>query len=340
MTVHYRYTTIGLMYTRTCPLTCRHCITESSPKIKSRMRQEHALAYLQAIRSFSPAVSFTGGEPMLFYEEIVELVKEAKRLELYVTLVSGAGWVKGETMAQKRMEALATAGLDAMAISWDHFHEEFSPREHAVLLARLARELNILVYVKTAITPGHPKGRQTAFDAFPVGVEAHTLIRLGRAASLPNSEFCSLDAPPKEFCTVIFTPVVEPDGVVYACCGPAHFSAPHSPLVLGNALIEPLDEILARAAQDPILEALRMSGPFGLYTLLQNHPIGRERYKARREYTSVCELCQDITNDRELLEALRERLQDRDAQIYQMASRLWVEEKLDPRLKKLRANNA
>jgi len=48
-----RYATIGLLYTRTCPLSCRHCIIESSPKAQEKMSQSLASEYIKVIPQFS-----------------------------------------------------------------------------------------------------------------------------------------------------------------------------------------------------------------------------------------------------------------------------------------------
>ena len=119
-------------------------------------------------------------------------------------------------------------------------------------------------------------------------------------------------------------PVIEPDGTVYACCGPGHFSSSTSPLRLGNAEEEPLEDILARGCADPILEAISLIGPHGLYTLLQRDTEAAEQFQPRRRYTGICELCLDINNSPPLVAALRRRLKERDAQIMLAAARMWA----------------
>jgi hypothetical protein len=323
-----KYNVIGLMYTRTCPLACGHCITDSSPHIKDRMRLQQALDYLQVIPRFSSTVGFTGGEPFLYYRDIVTLTSEAKSLGLQVSLVTGAGWVRTEAQARFRVEALVDAGLNGLCISWDQYHEAFSPPEKAVALARLAIELGLKVTIRTITSASRAEDEyHTIFDGLSVGFEASRVNRFGRAASLPAAHFVFANDLPKGNCRIVFSPVVEPDGTVYACCGPSHYCKKPSPLMLGNATAEPLEDILARAVQDPILEIIFNLGPYGLYHLLKDHPLGRERFEARSVYTSICDLCLDITNDPELVSAVRERLSDDDARRLVAVSRLWMDKK-------------
>ena len=326
-----QFQTIGLSYTRTCPLACRHCITESSPQAKGRMVPEQASRYLRAIAQFTRSTCFTGGEPLLYHREIVELIGQAKALGLKVSLVTGAGWVKDEATTWRKVRELAEAGLDAMMISWDAYHEEFLPRERAVMLARLAVKAGLPVHVRTILPAnGQVDGYETAFAGLPIKFEIGRTLRLGRASSLPPETFQCTETPPTGACGLVLQPVIETDGTVYACCGPSLSSHPTSPLVLGNAEAEPLEAILERAAQDPVLEVISTLGPYGLYRLLQDHPTGRERFRPRSQYTSICDLCLDITNLPELVSAVRERLQEPDVQALFAARRIGGERGLGP----------
>ncbi|MGI2325478.1 MULTISPECIES: radical SAM protein [unclassified Methylococcus] len=216
-----QYDTIGLVYTRACPLSCAHCITESSPKVRGRMGLEQASDYLKTISLFSPSVCFTGGEAMLYYRDILELVSQARGLGLKTSLVSGAGWVRGESSTRARIKALAGAGLNHVCISWDQYHEEFSARERPLLLARLALEAGLEVAVRVvAISDAQKEAYHAMFDGLPVYLQAQTPIMLGRAASLPAQHFAFRDEPPDGVCAVILSPTIEADGTVYACCGP------------------------------------------------------------------------------------------------------------------------
>lgn len=328
------YHMIGLIYTRTCPLTCQHCITESSPSIKGRMAMEHASEYLRAIPRFSSVACFTGGEPLLFHHEIAELTSQAKRVGLVVTVVTGAGWVRGEASTRSKVRALAQAGLDGLWISWDRYHEAFARRDRAVMLARIAIDAGLRVTVRSVISANSTiDEHRQAFAGLPVCFDTSRLEKLGRAGTLPASHFFRDERLPKGGCGVVLRPVIEPDGTVYACCGPSLYARKGSPLILGNAREESLEAILSRAVQNPILEVIRNLGPYGLHQLLQDHPVGRALFKPRSSYTGMCELCLDITNHPELMAAIQERLQDADARALLTASRLWWQKRIEPQLR-------
>lgn len=330
-----RYDVIGLSYTRTCPLSCGHCITDSSPHVKGKMQVDQVSEYLKVIPAFAHGVCFTGGEPMLYYRDILKLVSQARDLGLQTSLVTGAGWVRGEDSTRARMKALAEAGLYHVCISWDRYHEEFSGRDRPLRLARLAIEAGIGVSVRAVtITDEEKEAYHAMFDGLPVYLQVQLPIRLGRAASLPAEHFKFTDEPPDGVCAVILSPVIEADGGVYACCGPSYYAGKSSPLRLGNTFEEPLEEILARGREDPLLELILTAGPQGLYRLLKDHPLARARFKARPAYTGICDLCMDITNDPELVATARERLADLDAQRLRVAAQLWMKHKLMPIIRK------
>jgi hypothetical protein len=323
---------IGIMYTRTCPLACAHCVTESSPRAGGRMSVEQARRYLPAIRRFSRRVSFTGGEPLLYHRDIVELAAEARRLGLEVSVVTGAGWVTGAAKARRRVRELAAAGVGRLAISWDAYHGAFAPRERALILAREACEAGIAVEVRTVLPAGRDLEEFHApFRHLPVRLESTAPLKLGTARALPDDAFRWTTEPPKGFCTVVLRPVIEPDGAVYACCGPAHFSPRPSPLVLGNAEETPLDEILARAVRDPLLEAISLIGPGGLYRLLAGPADRGAAPRPRDRYSGVCDLCLDLNGSAETVAALRRRLEASDAQILLAAARMWADRRRPPR---------
>jgi hypothetical protein len=179
-----QYTTVGLLYTRTCPLACRHCIIESSPKAEGKMRQETAAEYVRTITAYSKEVCFTGGEPLLYYTEVVELIRFAVSLGLETSVVSGAGWVRVDKteIARERVRGLKEAGLKKLCISWDQYHEEFSPRAQAELLASLAQEFEIEVVVRGVVPANRRDARpKTVFGRAAARSVQHGADPLDRA---------------------------------------------------------------------------------------------------------------------------------------------------------------
>jgi MoaA/NifB/PqqE/SkfB family radical SAM enzyme len=319
------YSVVGILYTRTCPLACRDCIISSSPKETDKMQQQTAFDLIAQIPDFADTVCFTGGEPMLYYNEIVPLVRYAHSLGLRVTLVTGAGWVsqKKPEIARERIRGLREAGLTALCVSWDIYHEEFCRPENALLVIDTAREIGLEVSVRGVHPADGVKPEiEQKLVTINVRYEKVPVIKLGRAETLPDSHFLFSDSVARGGCGTVLSPTIEPDGSVYACCGPSRGSQRSSPLVLGNVNRESLASILTRGREDPVLEAINRVGPFGIHHLLKEDPRFQAASPGRKSYTGMCELCLDICNNPHVIDLLRERLSRRDAVALVSAARL------------------
>jgi hypothetical protein len=198
------------------------------------------------------------------------------------------------------------------------------------MVALVAMEEGLEVRARLLVTANcDVRKYKAAFAGVPLEVTYGGIVRLGRAAQLPAADFPQYDSPPADLCPIVFSLVIDVDGQVYACCGPSFFSSPHSPLVLGNAEQEPLEAILGRAKDDPLLEVISLVGPYGLYQLLQDSA-SRHLYKPRRTYTSICDLCLDLTNSPEIVAALIEQLKQHRGRVFVTAARLAAAARREP----------
>ena len=323
-----KYDVVGLVYTRTCPLSCAHCIMSSSPKVQEKMTPQRASEYLKVIPAYSAGVCFTGGEPLLYYNEIIPLIREAKALGLQVSLVTGCGWVRTDKahIARERIFGLKEAGLDALCVSWDAYHEEFSPAENALLVLDLAKQAGIRqVFVRGVISANGAISRiEDKLVSINIDYQKVPVLRLGIAESLPMDHFRFREELPIGGCGIVLSPVVEPDGRVFACCGPARNThATNSALAIGNTNDEDLNSIFYRAVRDPLLEAINTIGPYGLYQLVENDPDLHDLLPPRTGYTGMCELCLDITDVPEVVSRIRERLGNDENRIMVLAAKMY-----------------
>jgi len=291
------------------------------------MQQSVASEYIKVIPKYSDQLCFTGGEPLLYYNEIVPLIRQGKELGLRVSLVTGAGWVNTAKphIARERIFGIKQAGLDSLVVSWDSYHEEFSPPENALLLLELAAEVGLSVQVRGVMSSSGPSPRieQTLVN-INVNYQKVKLLRLGSAARLPEDHFIFGDIPRTGGCANIMQPVIEPNGQVYACCGPSRNSKnASSPLILGNTNNESLESIFHRAVRDPLLEAIATVGPHSLFNLVKNDPSLSDILPVRSRYTGICELCLDMNDLPAVVERLRERLSETGVSKVLTATRLY-----------------
>jgi len=140
--------------TRRCNLACRHCYSDSTSRRYDEMSTDEAMVFLDDIAAFgSPALLLSGGEPFL-RPDLLELMGEARRRGLAVTISSN-----GTLVDRERARAVAAAGVRYVGISIDGLeaeHDIFRGRKGAYQrsLAGIAalKEEGVRVGVRVTLT--------------------------------------------------------------------------------------------------------------------------------------------------------------------------------------------
>jgi organic radical activating enzyme len=299
-----RYNTLGIQVTLTCNMTCDHCITDSSPHARGDLTWPQIEA---AVRSAAPhvdGVCVTGGEPLLRRELTLRTIRLTRELGLRSSMVTNGYWARTPDEAQEVWRLLEDAGLQKLAVSFDRFHDRIvSGGTLDVLLAAGARTSVEMVVqhcgdrfdeaYRTAekVAARHGAGFVTA-EVLPFGRGRRLAVRRG----------ARVDAVPNVPCGVAVRPVLQPDGELYTCCGPARGAQPHSPLRLEIDTAAEVGEALSTAATNPVLNLIHSKGPRALLGHLS--PATRERVSTRLLNSSICALCRTITDDAEAVAEL------------------------------------
>jgi organic radical activating enzyme len=144
---------VGIILTYRCPNGCSHCIYNCDPHWDhAAMSAGDLMQALEAVRVWpqTPQVHFTGGEPFLHVELLLEGVRMAARLGIPRYLETSAGWCTSEALAEEHFTALREAGLQAVLISCSPFHAERIPPARTRLAARVATRVfgaeRVMVY--------------------------------------------------------------------------------------------------------------------------------------------------------------------------------------------------
>lgn len=243
-------------------------------------------------------VHITGGEPFLYFDRLVEIMQQAKRLGLtpVETIETNAGWNSSDTDITDKLRQLDELGMDRLKISWDAFHEEFIDIESVRRLINVARQVlgadRVLVRWEkhldhpTGIRKMDESGRQAILkDA----LKADRCRLTGRAAD--ELAILSEQHPLEQFasknCRIALLGSkgvhIDPDGNV--------FNGQCSGMIVGNVNRRPLDEIwkLFDPENDDFWRILYQHGPGGFLT----QPCAGN-YEKQECYGSKCHLCTDI----------------------------------------------
>jgi len=155
----------GVFLTYKCSSQCKHCMYACSSKWKadwiSREDAEKVLQNLsEAFKTRYPegydkigvnvGLHFTGGEPFLNFDLLLDLVKISDRLEIPSTFVeTNCFWAVNDEVTEERLLKLRDEGLHGILISVNPFILEYVPFERTLRAIRIASEIfgrNTMIY--------------------------------------------------------------------------------------------------------------------------------------------------------------------------------------------------
>lgn len=278
------------------------------------MGVERAIRYIDQAAGFPcfRELGLGGGEALIFFDEIVEVMRHAHLQHGYsVTISTNGFWAKTPSIAFKKIEKLKSVGLRSFLVSIDDFHQEFVRLDSIRNLIKAASQLDIHCYLQSIVTKSSkideirielgsldPRFQWGEFPCIPAGF-AKTQVA--------EEDYILNDYIPREGCTVSRLVRVKVDGKVKPCCG----AGVPDRLIVGDLESESLATILERINADPIVNAIAIwRGPRYLAEVL-----AKEGFPdvPKGPYAGACHACGHILNTPQLLSILQERLgQDAD----------------------------
>jgi len=287
--------TVAIVYTYKCTAKCSHCCLECGPM------QDAVVAFELAERCIvnmaekgCEQVNFTGGECLLFAEDILRLARNARALGLRTGIATNAFWASSANSTANLLSSLSEAGVQDLVVSSDSFHQEYIPLENVLRIVDEAGEYGITVQVEV-----HRRGaRDSQLEEIGETLKEHTRnIKVsstgpfGRWAQyryrLGHAQRDRIDV-----CQSVFDLSVLPNGDVYPCCsgalGGIIRKEQPSLLLLGNVSRSSLGDIIERAQESVLLNALRICGPNGLLDLWCNDAALQD---LPPRFCGICDLC-------------------------------------------------
>lgn len=286
-----KYKTLGFTLFRKCNANCDICCFESSPSCKERLDKELIKRYIDSAVGDEnlQSISFTGGEPFLEYNLLLELVEYATEKGFNVNLITNCFWANTKEIAIERLAVLKKKGLKRMNVSFDQFHNEYVNEKNAVNVVKACSELSIPVVIGmiakkdtnigeiiNKLEDGVLNSGLMVYPVLPVGgaiknIKAEDYIKY----KLENTSLkCQYDG----------NIVVRYDGKIHPCCNQCVVD---TELIVGDYAEEGYSDTLYSIKNNGILYILRNFGltPFVTYATNVLH-IPLPKY-----VTSACELC-------------------------------------------------
>jgi hypothetical protein len=289
---------VGLLITERCDAGCAHCWFDCVPENGVTMRRNDAQDYIDKASRLPSIewISITGGEPMLHPSLVEGLIAYASGHGLKTELVTNCSWATTHDKSIGTLKRLRDAGLDALNISADDFHQDTIPFERVKYSYEAGKSLGIKMVLMTTLKKNSylkikevsrllgdelASPRSTDISAYSaIGIESG-FIPVGRGALIPRDEWYLGGGSLTGGCDAVLRDIgVKPSGEVIPCCSA---SASLSGFVLGDLKDWDLEEMLADVWDRDFFKVLKEKGPMGL---LKIQPKGI--------FVDKCHLCSEV----------------------------------------------
>lgn len=132
-----------IMMTYRCSAACRHCLVMAAPgQDGALVSVEAAVQYGLDFAALGRAVLIAGGEALLYFEHVLEMVRALTAAGVPVAFVESNGsWCTSDDLTHERLSRLQEAGVQGMYFSVDRYHQEFVPAERVYRGVSIAWEL-------------------------------------------------------------------------------------------------------------------------------------------------------------------------------------------------------
>ena len=309
---------ITYIYTNKCNAECSHCILSCGPTKTNKLSPEIVKKTLKDLFDYKiQKFSISGGEPFLFFREIESILSFSNSMNLKSQLGTNGYWGISYNKSFEILKKLHSHGLTKLLLSADKYHQKYVKIKNIFNILMAAKDVGVKVKISTDMT----RKDQESFSIIKKLEDFDCLISLkqpkliGRATKNVNrSELCNFIPEDKKInssCDQIDSPTITPDGRVWICCGnpPGKYyytKLNSKPFVLGNIYKNSLKEILERNENYTILKILKNYGPIKFVEIIENAT--GEKYKFRKKYHDICDLCIDILGNKKFKDILKEEL--------------------------------
>jgi MoaA/NifB/PqqE/SkfB family radical SAM enzyme len=289
-----------------CNITCRHCAPECGPKLKHAWDVEmlrQCITDAAKIPGLMKSVHFAGGEPFLYFTQMLELCRHAQKNGFVGTLVTNGFWGKNKERAKGMFTKLVEAGLVRVELSTDVFHQEHLPMGVIRSAIEVLKELGIAISLRVITTKKHPVDEticQLSLDLIDgIEIMGSPVVPTGRAlTAIASDEYYLSETGAIGCCDMMLNLTVRPDGGVFPCCAG---SEQNPSLALGNIRELLIDVIVRNAERNLMVKRLVHSGPASFFPILAQAGLA---HKIDSQYTNICHLCSQVFADPQLVEVI------------------------------------
>lgn len=282
-------------YSTRCNIRCTHCVAAGEKPVSTKMELAQAKGIIREMAVAGVrGISFTAGEPLIYFDDILELVDLCSEKNIYTRVVTNSFWAKSEEEAFFHAKQLKESGLCQLRLSYSRWHQEHVPALNVLNAANAAVKSGIDYFVSFVTDFSEEDDlceqflRDNRLKFFPEPV-----IYSGRADGLGRkSLFTDFQ---ENRCAM--NPYLSPDLTMYACCDAgSHFTTTRV-FELGNLTTSSVEQLFAKSENSPLYDCIRSMGitTIASYAGLKSREIITYR---------KCELCEKLFNSQDSLALL------------------------------------
>jgi hypothetical protein len=259
-------------------------------------------------------VAFTGGEPFVYYRDLLAILNATQDSGLPFRIVTAAHWAESVEAARQKLLPLQERGLTELSVSTDPSHQAFVPSTFAEHAVEAAQSLGITCELAGVFWDSDTQVKDVVRVAPGVRTTGNLAVPIGRGKGrrvtpedyrVGEERFLGCGKPQSYDLTVY------PDGEVYPCCS-GGFNI-QARLSFGNLRQEPLRDIVERMHGDAYTRLVMEQGFALLYDLARfKFPSILASLPEWTPCVSPCQLCARIHSNPVLMEALQPVLQYAD----------------------------
>ena len=296
---------IAFGYSTRCNIRCAHCVAAEERPASEKMELAQAREIIRKMAAADvTGISFTAGEPFIYFDDLMELVILCREKKMYTRIVTNSSWARTPEETEDLLRRLKDSGLSQLRLSYSRWHQKNVPSRNVLNAARgcLATGLEYFISFITDFSeqddPYEHYLRDNALKFFP-----EPLIHAGRADSLEQKAICT--DYQENRCAM--NPYLAPDLSMYACCDAgSHFTATDF-FLLGNLKDHSIQQLFTKTETDPLYTCIRSMGITAIASFAGI--TAREIVTYRK-----CELCKKLFDSPEMLKTLRKAANSSDLQ--------------------------
>lgn len=284
-------------YSTRCNIKCSHCVAAGEPQDVVKMKLAKAKGVIRELAGADvKGISFTAGEPFIYFDDLLELVDLCSELNIYTRVVTNSYWAISPDKAREKIHQLRDCGLSQLRLSYSRWHQQHVPKKNVVIAAEASKVAGLAYFISFVTDfsgedePGEQYLRDNNLIFFPEPV-----IYAGRAEGFNQ---LPVFTDYQENCCQM-NPYLAPDMNMYACCDAgSHFSTTNF-FRLGNLNDCTIAELFSKSETNKLYNCIRTMGvtTIASYSGMKSSDIVTYR---------KCDLCKKMFNDPKTLEQLKQ----------------------------------